>query len=197
MVEFTYQLVLSTLQTVALVVGIVYYLFIIRNSQRNQLIQMETRQTQLFMGFVEKLSELRVQGTWREVCDEWSWTDYGDFMHKYGPDASPEEWMKFMATAGLFETMGVLATHGSVDVKIMYDLQGGYPIRLWEKYEDIIDGFRIEREDPPKGMWMEYFEDLVYMLRDERAKDICDLDNRLKRRRIQREKLGKTMPDYS
>jgi len=46
-------------------------------------------------------------------------------------------------------------------------------------------------------MWLEYFEDLVYMLRDIRADDIRDLDNRLMRRRIQREKLGKTISDYS
>jgi hypothetical protein len=197
MVEFTYQLVLSTLQTAALVVGIVYYLFIMRNSQRNQLIQMETRQTQLFMQFTEKLNELRVRGIWREVYDDWSWTGYEDFMQRYGPEANPEGWMKFMALAGVYEAMGVLATHGSVDVKLIYDLQAGYPIRLWDKYEEIIDGYRIEREDPPKGQWMEYFEDLVYMLREERAKDIRDLDNRLNRRRIHREKLGRTMPDYS
>ena len=49
MVDITYQIVLSTLQTVALVVGIAYYLFIMRNSQRNQQMQLETRQAQLFM----------------------------------------------------------------------------------------------------------------------------------------------------
>ena len=179
------------------IAGFSYYVLTVRNAQRTQRLQMETRQTQLFMAFVEKLSELRVQGTWREVYDEWTWTDYGDFMQRYGPDANTEGWMKFMAVAGLFEMMGVLATHGSVDVKIMYDLQGGYPIRLWDKYEDIIDAYRIEREDPPKGMFLEYFEDLVYMLRDERARDIRDLDNRLTRRRIQRQKLGKAMPDFS
>jgi hypothetical protein len=168
-----------------------------RNAQRNQQIQMETRQTQVFRQFIGVLEELRVQGTWSEVYDEWSWTDYEDFMRKYGPDANPEEWSKFMAITGLYETMGVLATHGSVNVKLMYDLQSGYPIRLWDKYEEIIDGYRIEKEDPPKGQWLEYFEDLVYMFRDIRAHDIDDLDDRLKRRRIQRQKLGKTMPDYS
>jgi len=34
MVEITYQMVLSTLQTIALIVGIAYYLIIMRNSQR-------------------------------------------------------------------------------------------------------------------------------------------------------------------
>ena len=46
-------------------------------------------------------------------------------------------------------------------------------------------------------MWFEYFEDFVYMLRDVRADDIRDLDNRLRRRRLRRQELGKTMPDYS
>ena len=179
------------------VAGFSYYVLTVRNAQRTQRLQLETRQTQLFMHFTEAISDLRVRGTWSEVYDEWSWTDYGDFMQRYGPDANPEAWMKFMAIAGVYETMGVLATHGSVDVKLIYDLQAGYPIRLWDKYEDVIDGYRIEREDLPKGQFLEYFEDLVYMLRDERAKDFRDLDNRLDRRRLQRQKLGRTMPDFS
>jgi hypothetical protein len=49
MVEITYQMVLSTLQTVGILEGIIYYLFIMRNSQRNQQMQLETRQLDLFM----------------------------------------------------------------------------------------------------------------------------------------------------
>ena len=44
MVEITYQMVLSTLQTVGILVGIIYYLTIMRNSQKNQQMQLETRQ---------------------------------------------------------------------------------------------------------------------------------------------------------
>ena len=36
MVEITSQMVLSTLQTIALIVGIAYYLTIMRNSQRTR-----------------------------------------------------------------------------------------------------------------------------------------------------------------
>jgi hypothetical protein len=105
--------------------------------------------------------------------------------------------MKFMSIAGLYEQMGVLAKHGPVDVQLIYDLVAGYPIRLWDKYEEIIDCLRIEWEDPPKGMFLEYFEDLVYMLRDVRVGDVRDLDDRLRRRRALRQKLGRTIPDYS
>ena len=195
MVEITYQMVLSTLQTVSLMVGVFYYIFIMRNSQKNQQMQLETRQTQLFMQFNDRRVSLRNE--WNEIYDEWSWNDYDDFMQKYGPESNPEEWMKFMSIAGLYEQMGVLAKHGSVNVQLIYDLVGGYLIRLWDKYEEIIDCLRINWEDPPKGMFFEYFEDLVYMLRDVRVGDIRDLDNRLRRRRILRQKLGRTMPDYS
>ena len=36
MVEITYQMVLSTIQTASLVVGIVYYITIMRNTQRTR-----------------------------------------------------------------------------------------------------------------------------------------------------------------
>jgi len=204
MVEITLPIVLQLLQTVGILVGIVYYITIMRNSQRNQRIQLETRQTQLFTQFND---EFRKSGdAWIDIMGSfgltgsssgWSWEDYDDFMMKYGPDNSPEEWQKFVSIADLFERMGILAKEGSVNLQIIYDHMGGSPIRFWDKFEEIIDMQRIELEKPPKGMWMEYTEDLVYMLRDIRADDIRDLDNRLRRRRIQREKLGRTMPDYN
>ena len=202
MVEFTYQMVLSTLQTIALIVGIAYYLFIMRNSQRNQELTrkaqeqaLETRQTQLFMHFHEKLMEY--VDSWREIMDEWSWNDYDDFMEKYGPEKSPEEWSKYLYYAALYEQMGILAKEGSVNVKMIYDWSGSRPISFWDKFEDITDARRRVWETPPKGMWLEYFEDLVYMLRDVREEDVRDFDDRLRRRRLRRQELGRTMPDYN
>ena len=65
MAEITYQMVLSTIQTIALVVGIVYYLTIMRNAQKTRELtlqsqeltrkaqeqSLETREAQLFMQF--------------------------------------------------------------------------------------------------------------------------------------------------
>jgi hypothetical protein len=194
--QVTFQTIFQFLQTVGILVGVLYYIMTIRSNQRNQKIQLENRQTQLFMQFTNKLADLRVDGTWNEIFDEWSWNDCDDFMNKYGPEANPGEWEKFMAIAGIFERMGVLAAHESVDVQLIYDFIAGNPIRLWDKYEKIIDYVRIEIEDPPKGMFLENFEDLVFMLRDVRAEDIRDLEHRLKRRRVRRQALGRTMPDY-
>ena len=100
-----------------------YYISTLRNTKKNQELQLETRQTQLFMHFNDKFESRR--DVWNEIKDEWSWNDYDDFMRKYGPESNAEEWMKFLSIAGLFEQIGVLAKHGSVDVKLIYDLMAG------------------------------------------------------------------------
>ena len=155
---------------------------------------LETRQTELFLQFYEKYSNIRKERM--EILEIWNWTDYDDFMKKYGPDDNHEAWKNYVYIFSLFEQMGILAKEGSINLQLLYDWIAGEPIRLWDKFEPIVDAYRIEAEPSPKGQWMEYFEDLVYMLREIREKDIRDLDNRLKKRKLRRQELGRTMPEY-
>ena len=57
MVEITLPIMLQIVQTVALLVGIIYYLFNMRNAQRNQKQAIETRQAQLFYGIYNRMSQ--------------------------------------------------------------------------------------------------------------------------------------------
>jgi len=64
MVEITLPIILQIVQTVALVVGIIYYLTIMRNQQRTRELTLkaqehatETRQAQLFMQIYDKWSD--------------------------------------------------------------------------------------------------------------------------------------------
>ncbi len=118
-------------------------------------------------------------------------------MQKYGSETNPEEWEKFTSITILFEHMGILAKEGSVNPHLIIDWIGDYPIRYWDKFEEIIDGFRIEYEYPPKGMWREYFENLADMLRDVMEENLKDFDGRLMRRRVRREERGRPWPDLS
>ena len=86
MIEITYQMILSTLQTAGLLVGIFYYIMVLRNQQKNQEISLrnqeltlksqalatETRQAQLFMQLFDRWSDphfAKVYGDYRyKVC---------------------------------------------------------------------------------------------------------------------------------
>jgi len=54
MVEITYQVLLNTLQTFGLLVGIIYYLTIMRNQQKSQQQAVETRQAQMFLQMLNR-----------------------------------------------------------------------------------------------------------------------------------------------
>ena len=61
MVDVRYQMVLSTLQTAGILVGIAYYIMTIRNQQKNQDMQLETRQAQLFMQIYNRFNDRDIQ----------------------------------------------------------------------------------------------------------------------------------------
>jgi len=144
MVEITYQMVLSTLQTIALIVGIAYYLFIMRNSQRNQQHQLETRQAQLYMTLFNTINNQNIWRHWNEIR-EYQFTDYDDFMDKYGPVNNPEAYDKYVKVLWLFTEMGVLVQEGYITVEHVGNLMEYTPIRAWRKFGPIIEKERGKR----------------------------------------------------
>ena len=144
MVEITYQMVLSTLQTIALIVGITYYLIIMRNSQRAQQHQSETRQAQLFMNiynqsftnphFIDSIQRV-LSLKWESFDEYLALTDY----------ANPETRVNGLAMGtltGLFEGVGVLVKEGLLDIRMVALLMTGPVKHYWEKIEPIVEDFR-------------------------------------------------------
>ena len=67
MVEITYQIVLSTLQTIALIVGIVYYITIMRNQQRAQQKTDAARNSQILIQLYNRMSDVDVVERWLDL----------------------------------------------------------------------------------------------------------------------------------
>ena len=127
-------MVLSTLQTVGLLVGIAYYLIIIGNSQRTQQLQLETRHAQLFMQIYTTIYDERFMKKLIEV-NAWQWEDNEDYRRKYG---DIEQRTKLMSTIGFYEGLGVLVKRGLIDPVFVADLFGGWVLRFWRKFESNI-----------------------------------------------------------
>ena len=63
-------------------VAALYYTLTLRNTQRAQQLQLETRQAQLFMQAYNRFTEKEFQKSWFEMVIQWEWDDYDDFMAK-------------------------------------------------------------------------------------------------------------------
>jgi hypothetical protein len=139
MVEVTYQMVLSTLQTAGILVGIFYYIMTLRNQQRSQQLAVETRNAQFFMQLFTATTDEKginlafTEKTW-ETFDEW-WEQYGIVNN---PEAFGH-WFKMMYT---YEMYGVMVKRGLLDITLVDDLFSGGVLMMWNKYKSVIYGMR-------------------------------------------------------
>lgn len=168
MVEVTYQMMLSTLQTIALIVGIVYYLIIMRNSQRTQQIALETRQAQLLMQIYQRMSSSEYVSDWAEILN-YEWDSYEDFELKYGSADHPKKFGKRASIWRSFDGVGLLVKQGLLDVENVYELLDSGVLLQWMKWEPIIKEQRIRYGFPNQSIWFEYLADELLKIRSERG----------------------------
>jgi len=159
MVNVTYQMVLSTLQTVSIMIGIVYYLSILRNTQKTRELTLkaqeqaaETRQAQLFMQMYNRWNTLEMR-TQFDIVMASEWKDYDGYV-EYSKD---KEYMTcFNVIATFIEGIGVLVHRGLIEAAFVDDLMSGSMMRYWEKIEPIVYGIRLRRNWPQYAEWIEY-----------------------------------------
>jgi hypothetical protein len=138
MVDITYQVVLSTLQTVGILVGIIYYISIMRNNQKNQQLTLETRRLQLLMDLDR---EWKSHDTYSRILElmNMHWIDYDDFEKKYGSDYNPENFATRYSILYSLNSIGLLVKDGFIDADTAYDLLGEFStIWIWKKFEPVI-----------------------------------------------------------
>jgi hypothetical protein len=154
MVEFTLPILLQMVQTLALLVGIIYYITIMRNSQRNQELArkaqeqaVETRQAQLFMNVYNTLASKEFQKDW---------------------ETNPDDWAVFARATNWIEGIGVLVRRGLIDPELVYDLLYGSIILFWERHFDILQSIREQLDLPLVYADLEYIYNMMKSIQEKR-----------------------------
>lgn len=156
MVEITLPIVLQIIQTVSLIMGITYYLFIMRNSQRTRELTLqsqeltrkaqeqalETRQAQFFMQIYDRFNNSEYWEQYAELRSH-TWDDYEDWQTKYGMN-NRKAYTAFTSMASYFDGLGVLVDRGLIDVGLVDDLLHTRVLWFWDTWGDIIRKSRVE-----------------------------------------------------
>ena len=131
MAEITYQMILSTLQTVGLLVGIFYYIMTLQNTRKNQELTLksqkhaeETRKIQLMLEITEVIQS-GGQTDWRDLMSL-EWTDFNDFLSKYDAENNPEIHNKRAFIWRTLNVSGLLVRDGLLDISTYIDYIGDY-----------------------------------------------------------------------
>jgi len=164
-------MVLNTLQTLGILVGIFYYVMTLRNQRKNQEISLrnqeltlkaqeqalETRRVQLFMLIYQEMSSTENLRIFNELI-KMEWEDWDDFKRKYGSENNPENWVFRYSMWNRLNGVGLLVKAGHIDVGMAHDLMRTTILMQWEKWRDIIIR---NREEYNMGGFCEGFEFLA------------------------------------
>jgi hypothetical protein len=151
MVQVEYLALILT--GIGIIVSILYYASVLRNANKTQQMQLETRQAQLFINIFNVYASKQFQKDREKLMQLMEWTNYDDFFAKYGPDVDPEAHAIWDSTATWLEGLGVLVKRGLIDSELVYDIMYGFIINFWERHLPLFTRFREQ--------WNPYlFEDL-------------------------------------
>lgn len=152
MVEFTYPMMLDTVRTLGILVGISYYIMTLRNQQLSQKHAEDTRKIQLLHDITEWTSE--PDSKWSEMMNM-EWDDYDDFNSKYCAENNPDHYYGRMRIWRYLNYYGLLIDDGLIDASTYVRIIADQAPLVWSKFRDIIEEMRIVNDNPELYVGME------------------------------------------
>jgi len=162
----TLQTLLTYLTLISVPVGVVYHIMTLRNTRRNQQLQLETRQAQLFMQLFNRWNDpsfAKIYGDYRyRICaeagndpEEISKVAIRALFESY----DPEVWIPIQTLAQYFEGVSILVQKGLIDVDMVERLLSGRIAWYWDSTEPFIRYVRERIDDPTMYHEMEILAD--------------------------------------
>jgi len=151
------------------IAGFTYYVIVVRNSQRMQQLQLETRKAQLYMQlFMRITSDEFVKKSIDLLKLEYD--DVDEFMEKLlsGPDSGLHA--RLFSMFWHIDGLGYMMSQKLIDTEMVYNFGGGFAqVWHWKKWEPVIMRFRKRRDDPEFLKWFEYAAEEMMRIRQEKG----------------------------
>ena len=138
MVEFTYPMLLDTVRTAGIIMGIIYYLSILRNQQKTRMLEMVSRRAHQAHSYEQ-------QKYAREIVPMYSsgWSTPEEYYEKYGYQKTPELEIARVIMQNSLNHWGFLFREGVIDVNFIDRLYNPWHIiTFWEKFKPLFEDAR-------------------------------------------------------
>ena len=161
MVDVSYQMVLSTLQTVGLLVGIIYYVMTLQDTRKNQQMTLDTRQANLLTNVIDKwYNEEGLEYSLLLLDSEWS--THEEWLELIQNDREYRKAYYFLAEISNY--IGTIVKENLVEIKLAAMCYGAN-LYFWEKHRDIVYKERDRRNNKNYcAMWEHFYNELVKYL---------------------------------
>ena len=144
------------------IAGISYYVLTVRATKRNQDLQLETRQAQLFMQMFNKMWSPESKEIVKILGTSWYATDE-EWLERFNSDT--EFHYAFEAYANSWEAIGTLLKKDYFDVELLALYVSTNTISEWERYRSIIRDMQ-SRNRRAYDMWEYTYDSLMEYLEE-------------------------------
>jgi len=157
MVEITLPIILQIIQTVGILVGIIYYITIMRNNQRTRETELETRQAHLFSFLMERMDNV-----------EW-WTHYMTI--RDAQDRTYDEWEEIFqdpvkdggnaSIIAFLNHVGWLVKKGLIDMEVVVENLREPIVRVHEHMTPYLEEYERRTGRPQPYTHLKYLYEHV------------------------------------
>jgi len=155
--QFSLQTVLTYLTLISVPIGVFYHIMTLRNTRKNQELQLETRQANLFSQYHLHYQSKDFNRDISEILYNWAWKDYEDFRTKYGSGSgNMDAFSMWMRIFQYYDGLGVLISKGLLNKTLLADMMSELLILFWEKNEEVVKSAREYYNQPLAIRWTEY-----------------------------------------
>jgi hypothetical protein len=155
-----YQTVSIIFAGISIMIASLYYIMNIRHQQ-------ETREASLFNSVYESMLSPEIFKISWELFLDWQYTDYDDFIEKYGPDTNRDMYLRFNKYFTHLEGMGIYVKRGLIRAELIDDFMSGDVVGFWEKFSPFILEHRKRHNAPTAYEHVEYLYNKVKPIRDQ------------------------------
>ena len=119
--QMTLQTIGILLTALTVSIAAIYYTLTLRYTRRNLDLQLETRQTEIYMQLIRQTRTPEFMKQWSTV-NSMEFTGNADWSEKYGPRADPEAFSAYMTVLQTYNSIAQLVKKGILDIETLYDL---------------------------------------------------------------------------
>lgn len=160
----TIQAISQVMTAVGVVAAASYYILMVRNTNQNQQLTLETRQAQLFMQVYDRWNSSEFIKFWFEFKE----ADFEEY--ELGKDRELD--IAIRAIGRFLEGIGVLLKRDLIDVALVDDLISGNIVEFWEKSEELVNDLRTRMGYPQYGEWAEYLYNRIKPIVEEQHPEL-------------------------
>jgi hypothetical protein len=162
----SFEFLAIILTGLGLTASISYYAMVLRNQNKTQLMQIETRRANILMNLHSEWGKDEYQkASWTVIG--LTFEDYDDFVNKYGPTTEYSEVNQEIFKVGwFFNGLGSLLHKGFASLDLVDELFGYMVIWLWEILRPIIVESRTRYNQPESLEWFEYLYNEIQTFRE-------------------------------